>query len=212
MTIYHCAVIEKTEDAHVVLGLDGIDMENVDYKRQPDAESVLQCITKHGGMLCGILRGGMFGFATNQIWVFSAWENTDAIQKYTPTIEGFDNYCTSAQEQLIATVRPAQAVFIDRPGIYVVRWIRMQSSDIDEYTQLCLETWPRFEENSQARCYGVFRPFEKQEGVEKILMLTWYATLNDWEQSRQFDPVDKAKWARRSEIEQSHWAEVGRLA
>jgi hypothetical protein len=87
----------------------------------------------------------------------------------------------------------------------------MLSSDIDEYTRLCLETWPRFEAANRVRCFGVFQPFETGE-VSKILMMTWYATLNDWEKSRQLDPADKAKWARRSEMELSHWAQAGRLA
>ncbi|MCP4979429.1 MAG: hypothetical protein GY935_02915 [Gammaproteobacteria bacterium] len=100
---------------------------------------------------------------------------------------------------------------IDRRGIYVIRWIRMRSSDIDEYTRLCLETWLRFEATTQSRCYGVFRPAQ-ESAVSKLLMLTGYATLNDWEKSRHLDPADESKWARRSEMELSHWAESDRLA
>ena len=43
-------------------------------------------------------------------------------------------------------------------------------------------------------------------------MLTWYASMNDWEKSRALAPADNAKWARRSEMELSHWADAGRLA
>jgi len=91
------------------------------------------------------------------------------------------------------------------------RNLPIRSENIGEYTRLCLETWPAFEENFQARCYGVFRALEDDE-ISKILMLTWYSTLGDWEQSRQLDPTDLAKWARRSEMELSHRADAGRLA
>ena len=211
MTIYHCIAIGKPEDTHFESDLVRIDMENVDYKRQPCIDSIDQCITENGGKLCGVLRGGMFGFATNQVWALSVWNNSNDIQRYVCALENTHGYQIDSDERLAATVRPTTIHPIDRPGIYVVRWIRIQSSDVVEYTKLCLETWPRFEANSHARCYGVFRQ-NNNEGVEKILMLTWYATLSDWEQSRQLDPTDKQKWARRSEMELSHWAQAGRLA
>ncbi len=211
MTIYHFARIEKPEGIYSVSNLERIDMENVDYKRQPDIEAIAGQIENSGGMNCGILRGGMFGLATNQIWVFSAWGHADASNAFINSIESdFDNNLIE-QGQLKATVRPTHTEKISREGIYVIRWISMNSLDIDEYTQLCLETWPRFEASAQARCYGVFRPIEDQP-KSTILMLTWYATMDDWEKSRQLDPGDKTKWARRSEMELSHWAEVGRLA
>ncbi|MDH3762323.1 MAG: hypothetical protein OEU50_15175 [Gammaproteobacteria bacterium] len=54
---------------------------------------------------------------------------------------------------------------INRAGIYVIRWIRMRESDSDEYTRLCLETWPAFEATTRSRCYGVFRPLESADVV-----------------------------------------------
>ena len=53
--------------------------------------------------------------------------------------------------------------------------------------------------------------FLDTESVVTLLMLTWYRTFDDWEQSRRLDPADRAKWARRSEMELSHWAEAARL-
>ena len=211
MTIYHYAVMEKPEKEHTVVSLDKIDMENVDYKRQPDKDFVSQQVIESGGITCGIVRGGMFGLATNQVWVLSAWDSLAGILGYTQKIEGKSGYRITDQGNLTATVRPGRIAEINRDGIYVIRWIRIRSRDIDEYTGLCLETWPAFEEQSQARCYGVFRPLEEDE-ISTILMLTWYSTLNDWENSRQFDPSDLPKWARRSEMELSHWADAGRLA
>ena len=153
----------------------------------------------------------MFGLATNQIAILSAWPESGQGQSVLSKFSEIHEYRLIKESDLIATVRPAIGEVCEREGIYVIRWIRMQQTDVDEYTRLCLETWPRFESLTQSRCFGVFRPRESGE-IIKLLMLTWYATLHDWETSRQLDPHDAPKWARRSEMELSHWAEAGRLA
>ena len=163
-----------------------------------------------GGIKCGVVRGGVFGLVTNQIWVFTAWKSVEVINRYTQLIKALSDYRIVDQQALKATVRPNGAEPIDRKGIFVIRHIRILASDIEEYTTLCLETWPRFEANTASRCYGVFRPIENQP-IETVLMLTWYRTFDDWERSRQLATVDVAKWARRFEMELSHWAEVGWL-
>ena len=56
------------------------------------------------------------------------------------------------------------------------------------------------------------KPVDTTAPVTTLLMLTWYATLTDWEQIRQLHIPDANWWARRSEMELSHWAEAGRLA
>jgi len=211
MTLYHYCVLTKPEAAHFVAQGDAIDMENVDYKRQPDVASVRSHVEAVQGQCCGIIRGGMFGLATNQIALLSAWENTEITAAWFEQLAQQNEWQLSAQEQLLPTVRPLAPEPMTRSGVYVIRWIRMQPDDIAEYTRLCLETWPRFEISTQSRCYGVFRPVENT-GIAKLLMLTWYASLDDWEKSRQLEPLDQAKWSRRSEMELSHWAEAGRLA
>ena len=206
---YHYCVLTKSEAPHSVLAADSIDMENVDYKRQPDVTITENWIDQAGGLCCGIIRGGQFGLATNQIAVLSHWVESESVD-FDQLISQQD-WQLSESQWLMPTVRPREPEKLTRQGIYVIRWIRMQTSDIPEFTQLCLETWPRFEATTQSRCFGVFKPVECGD-VSKILMLTWYATLTDWEQSRQLDPDDAPKWGRRSEMELSHWAEAGRLA
>ena len=210
-TIYQYCVLSKPESAQRADSIDGIDMENVDYKRQPDVDTTAAAIAGAGGRCCGIFRGGMFGLATNQIAVLSAWAAHGPGRSRLAGLAAEHSWIESADTELLATVRPAPGETCTRAGIYVIRWIRMREADIDEYTRLCVETWPRFEATTRSRCYGVFRPRESSE-VQTLLMLTWYATLHDWELSRQLDPHDAPKWARRSEMELSHWAEAGRLA
>lgn len=210
MSIYHYVVIERPEALVLAGDQTEIDMENLDYKRQPDVARVEHLLTGNGALVCGIWRGGVFGLATNQIAVLTAWQDEEGLTAgLTALSDGID--CSlSNQCRLSATVRPAKPEKCTRPGFYVIRWIRMNTADIAEYTALCLETWPAFEAAGTARCSGVFRPLEDHD-VSKILMLTWYASLTDWEQTRTLEPADKPKWARRSQMELSHWAECGRL-
>ncbi len=73
MTGYHYCALTKPEADHQVGQMDLVDMENVDYKRQPDVIRIASHISTGDGLCCGIFRGGMFGLATNQVGVFSTW-------------------------------------------------------------------------------------------------------------------------------------------
>jgi hypothetical protein len=117
----------------------------------------------------------------------------------------------SMEESIHPNMESVDYKRLEKPGIYVIRWITMYTHDIAEYTELCLKTWPRFEVGDTQRCYGVFRSTESTD-LCAILMLTWYENLSAWERSRQLDPRDRPMWVRRSQMELSHWAEAGRLA
>ncbi len=217
MTIYHYAVVEKPEEtlragepSEFDMEPSEIDMENVDYKRQVDPARVARCVRREKGIVCGMWRGGMFGLATNQTSILSAWrDDTSPNETFSSAIHAPEQAIVD-QGEYIATVRPKLPEAIVQGGFYVIRWLRMRRGDIAEYTDLCLETWPAFEATARCRCYGVFRP-RADTDVQKLLMLTWYGSLNDWELSRNLEPNDKAKWARRSEMELSHWADGARL-
>ncbi|MCP5071943.1 MAG: hypothetical protein GY947_01445 [Rhodobacteraceae bacterium] len=210
MSIYHYAVIEKPEATLSAGDISNINMENLDYKRQIDPVGLAACVRQKDGIVCGMWRGGMFGLATNQVSILSAWSDdaspTECFSSQAKTHDGV----IVDQGEYVPTVRPDEPALIVQDGFYVIRWIKVLDRDIAEYTELCLETWPAFEAAAACRCYGVFRPREHQE-VQKILMLTWYASLNDWDISRALAFDDKAKWARRSEMELSHWADGARL-
>ncbi|MFT5113116.1 MAG: hypothetical protein ACI8P9_002444 [Parasphingorhabdus sp.] len=207
---YYYTLIEKPESSHRVTSLAEVDMENVDYKRQPNPHEISSRILQAGGTPCGVIRGGMFGLATNQLWMLSSWQESAVNPDPQDWLSGSD--CEiKAQGSLLPTVRPNDAEILTEQGIYVIRWINIKSEDIAEYTSLCVDTWPAFEAASKARCFGVFR-VKDFDNPARILMLTWYASLLEWENSRRLEPDDVSKWARRSEMELSHWAEAGRLA
>ncbi len=211
MTVYHYAVVEKLETALHEDNAAHADMENVDYKRQPDPAGLARTFRSLQGQVLGIWRGGLFGLATNQISVLSAWSDGRSPAETLSTGISSPDYFILDQAEYDRTVRPEQPAPVDRHGFYVIRWIRMRREDIAEYSALCLETWPAFERVAQCRCYNVFTS-SGADDIQKILMLTWYRSLTDWEISRKLVPEDAAKWVRRSEMELSHWAEVARLA
>ena len=211
MKHFHYAVIAKPVGPPSIPESNHPDMESVDYKRQPDVSALRAAVDAAGGLPCGVFRGGMFGLKTNEIAILSAWPDEDSGSTCIGSfVQDSKDLCHS-QKILVATVRPTGELAIDKPGIYVIRWIEMYTSDIAEYTGLCLKTWPRFEAGNTQRCYGVFRPAVSAE-QSTLLMLTWYENLTAWECSRQLDPRDQDMWVRRSQMELSHWAEAGRLA
>ncbi len=210
MTTYHYVVLEKPGSAHLSTETDAPNMESVDYKRQPDVYGVRHALARAGAYCCGIFRGGLFGLKTSQISMLLAWESA--------VPPDFDSrLCVQTSSLLIrsgqfrSTVRPQRPETISRAGFYVIRWLEMHPADILEYTQLCLETWPAFEADGTARCFGVFRPLEDSDPVT-LLMLTWYHNLDAWERSRTLTSSDTEKWVRRSQMELRHWAEAARLA
>ena len=211
MSTYHYAIVERRPATPTTSERRNVDMENLDYKRQPDAAFVDGQIEQHRGVVCGIWRGGMFGLSTNQLAVLSEWRDEAAASGCFDRIAAASEILVTDQYVLDATVRPAAAERIERSGFYVLRWIDMLASDIEPYTRLCLETWPAFEAAAAARCWGVFRVRTGDE-ISRILMITWYASMSDWEKSRVLDPADESKWILRSEMERSHWAHGARLA
>lgn len=211
MKSYHYAVIEKPTGSPSTPEVTDPDMESVDHKRQPDVAALREAVDAAGGLPCGIFRGGMFGLKTNQVATLSAWSGLADGHACLDEFASDAKLKLRTQEDLVATVRPSEPSVIAEPGVYVIRWLNMWADDIDEYTKLCLETWPRFEAGGTQRCYGVFRPTESNDSCT-LLMLTWYRDLAAWERSRQLDPRDQRLWIRRSQMELAHWAEVGRLA
>ena len=211
MKNYHYAVVTRPMGSLSMEESIHPNMESVDYKRQPDVPALRAAVDAAGGLICGIFRGGMFGLKTNEIAILSVWPDEAGGQACLDNFVNDTNVECQVQKNLVSTVRPSDAIPIEKPGIYVIRWITMYTHDIAEYTELCLKTWPRFEVGDTQRCYGVFRPTESTD-LCTILMLTWYENLSAWERSRQLDPRDRPMWVRRSQMELSHWAEAGRLA
>ena len=94
---------------------------------------------------------------------------------------------------------------ITRFGFFVFRWLRLTPGSLDEWIELCNETWPNFQQRSRSECLAVWEVDRDDHLVDEVLMCTWYEDLHSWDHSREVDSADAAKWRRRAELEYNHW-------
>jgi hypothetical protein len=88
-----------------------------------------------------------------------------------------------AAEALVATVRPADAAPLAAGGVQAHRWFELHdAADFDELLTLSAEAWPAFEAAYDARIEGFFRA---TTDPRRVLLVTRYASVAEWERSRQ---------------------------
>ncbi|WP_374344680.1 hypothetical protein [Phenylobacterium sp.] len=102
------------------------------------------------------------------------------------------------------TLRPTAAEPPPAGGIYVHNWFTVDAEGADEFVRLSGEAWPDFETRFEARIYGLFLAAESEAdlaaGQRRLLLMTRYRDLGEWQKSR--DPTTDA-WAtflRRREL------------
>jgi hypothetical protein len=182
------------------------DMERIYFPAWLNHKTVENAVARAGGHLWAAWYGGMFGLATNRFIVVSVGPSvlsqSDLIQALAPkgmTLSVVD------YQSLVPTVRPLNHTPITRFGFFVFRWLRLAPGSIDEWTGLCNETWPNFQQRSRSECLAVWQVERDDHLADEILMCTWYEDLHAWEHSREVDPADAPKWRRRAELEYNHW-------
>ena len=82
---------------------------------------------------------------------------------------------------LRSTARPTHDAPLERPGAYAHRWFDVSPADVDEIVSLSAEAWPAFEAGYDAQVQGLFR---SEEGRSRLLLVTRYASVGEWERSR----------------------------
>jgi hypothetical protein len=102
------------------------------------------------------------------------------------------------------TLRPHQNARPEPGGIYVHNWFTIDGEAFDEFVQLSGAAWPDFEARFEARIYGLFavepQAAETATGARRLLLMTRYKDLGEWQASR--DPTSEAMkiFARRREL------------
>jgi hypothetical protein len=79
------------------------------------------------------------------------------------------------------TSRPTHDAPLARPGVYAHRWFDVSPDDVDEIVSLSADAWPAFEAGYDAQVQGLFR---SQEGPSRLLLVTRYPSVGEWERSR----------------------------
>jgi hypothetical protein len=140
----------------------------------------------------------VLGFASDQALVLIEGEaSADAVLKGVGVV--------SAQRQrLTPTIRPKAGVQPTAGGVYVHNWFTIDGGAFDEFVKLSGDAWPDFEERFDARIFGLFgaeaSPDDLQQGQRRLLLMTRYKDLGEWQKSR--DPTTGAMqiFVRRREL------------
>lgn len=107
-------------------------------------------------------------------------------------------------DRLTPTLRPTQDAPPEIGGIYVHNWFTIDGVAVDEFVRLSGEAWPDFERRFETKIYGLFLAAEsdadRTEGARRLLLMTRYRDLGEWQVSR--DPTSDAMqvFLRRREL------------
>ncbi|HET6794052.1 MAG TPA: hypothetical protein VFH45_06400 [Acidimicrobiales bacterium] len=97
-----------------------------------------------------------------------------------------DGLTLSGEERLEATVRPSSpSPCTVSGGVVALRRFELRPGALEEFLSLSVGAWPVFEELYEARILGLFRSTGRPPEEECLLLVTWYASLAEWERSRQ---------------------------
>lgn len=185
-----------------------IEVEPLSWARTGSAYAE-SCHTKArslGGALYGVW-AGQIGLDRDQGIVMTAWTDLATAKRAGPSSTKADGLRTDSPVYLEATVRPKADQKPTAPGFYAHRWFHLLDSDWPEFLALSNEAWPFLENAVDATVLGFWRALDNvQAGHCEVLLLTHYATLNDWERSRWWGrpaPAAKAamqRFRRRTEL------------
>ncbi|MFC3070379.1 hypothetical protein [Phenylobacterium soli] len=140
----------------------------------------------------------LLGYASNEALVLTDERATsDAVLRGTGA-------ASAEWSRMSPTLRPHQNARPETGGIYVHNWFTIDGAAFDEFVQLSGAAWPDFEAKFDARIYGLFAveptAAERNAGARRLLLMTRYADLGEWQKSR--DPTTEAMqiFARRREL------------
>jgi hypothetical protein len=140
----------------------------------------------------------LLGFALNQALVL-----TDSDAPADAAFQG--SGVVSAQRHVLTpTIRPQVGAKPAPGGVYVHNWFTIDGDAFDEFVKLSGDAWPDFETRFEARIFGLFgaeaTPDDLQQGQRRLLLMTRYRDLGEWQTSR--DPTTEAMklFARRRQL------------
>ncbi len=140
----------------------------------------------------------LLGFASNQTLVL-----TDA-RAPTEMVMRAPGVVSAERHSLAPTIRPRNGARPPAGGIYVHNWFTVDANGFDEFVRLSGEAWTDFEARFETKIFGLFaaRPSKDDllEGARRLLLMTRYRDLGEWQKSR--DPTSDAMkvFARRREL------------
>jgi len=144
-----------------------------------------------GGVVAGTWLGAAsIGWSDDEAIVLVGWP--DQRPDATAWTQPIDPPATSVLTPLKATARPAAPGPLPRGGVHAHRWLEATPNDIDEIVHLSAQAWPAFEASFEARIEGLFRT---EDGSGRLLLITWYSSVAEWERSRAVAGADRGSLA-----------------
>jgi hypothetical protein len=117
------------------------------------------------------------------------------------------------------TARPTGDPPAVTPGVVALRWFDLSAADWDEFLDLSVGAWPAFEASFDATVLGLFRAGGVGPPDAAALLVTRYASLAVWEESRSVLAARSGSLAhsgrrflRRHELTRRSIVRIGRLA
>lgn len=140
----------------------------------------------------------LLGFASNQALVLTTGDApVEAVMRAPGVV-------SAERHRLAPTIRPADGAKPAAMGVYVHNWFTIDASGFDEFVKLSGEAWPDFEGHFETRIFGLFaaQPSKDDlmEGARRLLLMTGYKDLNEWQKSRNPAETARNAFARRRDL------------
>jgi hypothetical protein len=130
----------------------------------------------------------LLGYASNEALVL-----TDDRASPDAVLKG-SGVTAAERHRMSPTLRPHQDARPEPGGIYVHNWFEIDGDGLDEFVRLSGAAWQAFEAAFETQIYGLFAieptTSEKAAGSRRLLLMTRYRDLGEWQRSR--DPDSKA--------------------
>jgi hypothetical protein len=154
-------------------------------------EDARRSLTRSGGVLVGAWLGaGSIGWFDDEALVLVGWPERrgDAVGWLASSIPG-------ARSEVIpmrATARPVSPGPVRSSGVHAHRWLEVEPEHFGEVVDLSAGAWPAFEASFEAHIEGLF---QAEDGSGRMLLVTWYASVAEWERSRGVAGADQGALA-----------------
>ena len=142
----------------------------------------------------------LLGYPSNTVLALFPALEAEAAQAVART----EGVASSVRTRLSATARPVAGAAPVPGGVYVHNWFHIDADAAEAFVALSVEAWPDFEARFEARIFGLFlaeaSETDLDHGARRLLLMTRYRDLGEWQASR--DPTTEAMktFARRREL------------
>jgi hypothetical protein len=142
----------------------------------------------------------LLGYPSNTVLALFPALEAEAAQ----TLARTEGVVSTVRTRLSATARPVAGAAPVPGGVYVHNWFHIDADAAEAFVALSVEAWPDFESRFEARIFGLFLAEASETdlglGARRLLLMTRYRDLGEWQASR--DPTTEAMktFARRREL------------